>query len=86
MIEHDQELRDLAKLAKLKPKPQKTTMNALTSYLRHAIVTVLLFTVEKLHLPIEGAPAAADIIALTLVGTISWAFVKYIAPKIKLPL
>ena len=61
-------------------------MNALTSYLRHVIVTGLLFTVEKLHLPIEGAPAAADIIALALVGTISWAFVKYIVPKIKLPL
>jgi hypothetical protein len=58
-------------------------MNALTSYLRHVIVTGLLFTVEKFKLPLEGAGDAADVIALALIGTLSWAFVKYIAPKIK---
>lgn len=58
-------------------------MNAFASYLRHLIVTAILLAVEKLKLPIEGADAAADVIALTLVGTLSWWFVKYVAPKIK---
>lgn len=58
-------------------------MNALASYLRHLIVTGLLVAVEKLKLPIEGADAAADVIALFLVGTLSWWFVKYVAPKLR---
>ena len=60
-------------------------MNAITSYLRHLIVTAVLLAVEKLKLPIEGADAAADVIALTVVGTLSWWFVKYVAPRIKVP-
>ena len=60
-------------------------MNALASYLRHLIVTGLLIAIEKLKLPIEGANAAADVIALAIVGTLSWWFVKYIAPKLKIP-
>lgn len=60
-------------------------MNALASYLRHLIVTGILILVEKLKLPIEGANAAADVIALAVVGTLSWWFVKYLAPKIKIP-
>lgn len=60
-------------------------MNALASYLRHLIVTGILLLVEKLKLPIEGANAAADVIALAVVGTLSWWFVKYLAPKIKVP-
>ena len=57
-------------------------MNALASYLRHLIVTSILIAVEKLKLPIEGADQAADVIALVVVGTLSWAVVKY-APKLK---
>jgi hypothetical protein len=57
-------------------------MNALASYLRHIIVTGILIAVEKLKLPIEGADQAADVIALVVVGTLSWAVVKY-APKLK---
>ena len=57
-------------------------MNALASYLRHLIVTGILIAVEKLKLPIEGADQAADVIALVVVGTLSWAVVKY-APKLK---
>lgn len=60
-------------------------MNAFASYLRHLIVTAILLAVEKLKLPIEGADAAADVIALAVVGTLSWWFVKYVAPKIKVP-
>lgn len=60
-------------------------MNAFASYLRHLIVTGLLIAIEKLKLPIEGANAAADVIALAIVGTLSWWFVKYIAPKLKIP-
>lgn len=60
-------------------------MNALASYLRHLIVTAILLAVEKLKLPIEGADAAADVVALFIVGTLSWWFVKYVAPKIKVP-
>lgn len=59
-------------------------MNALASYIRHLIVTGILLLVEKHKLPIEGADAAADVIALAIVGTLSWWFVKYVAPKIKL--
>jgi hypothetical protein len=58
-------------------------MNALASYLRHLIVTGILFAVEKLGLPVEGADAAADVIALAVVGTLSWWVVKYVAPKVK---
>lgn len=58
-------------------------MNALASYLRHLIVTGILILVEKLKLPIEGADAAADAIALSVVGTLSWVIVKYVAPKLK---
>jgi len=46
-------------------------MNALASYLRHIIVTGILIAVDKIGLPIEGASAAADIIALAVVGTVS---------------
>ena len=60
-------------------------MNALASYLRHLIVTAILLAIEKLKLPIEGADKAADVIALVIVGTLSWWFVKYVAPKIKVP-
>ena len=57
-------------------------MNALASYLRHIIVAGILIAVEKLKLPIEGADQAADVIVLVVVGTLSWAVVKY-APKLK---
>ena len=59
-------------------------MNALASYLRHLIVTGILLAIEKFGLPIEGASQAADAVALFAVGTISWAFVKYVAPKLKI--
>jgi len=58
-------------------------MNALTSYIRHIIVTGTRVLFDKLHLPVDGAKDAADVIALAIVGTLSWWFVKYVAPKIK---
>ena len=60
-------------------------MNALSSYLRHLIVTGILIAVEKLKLPIEGASDAANVIALAIVGTVSWWFVKFVGPKLKVP-
>jgi hypothetical protein len=59
-------------------------INALTSYLRHLYVTGILIVIEKLKLPIDGAQDAANYIALAIIGTITWVFVKYIAPKIKI--
>lgn len=58
-------------------------MNALTSYLRHLFVTGILFIIEKIKLPIDGAEDAANVIALALIGSLSWLFVKYVAPLIK---
>jgi hypothetical protein len=58
-------------------------MNALSSYLRHIIVTGILFTVEKIGLPVEGAGEAAEVVALAVVGTLSWWAVKYVLPKLK---
>lgn len=52
-------------------------MNALTSYLRHLIVTGLVLLVEKQKLPLEGAEEAANVIALAVVGTAVWAAAKY---------
>ena len=60
-------------------------MNALASYLRHLIVAGILLAIEKLKLPIEGAEDAANVIALAVIGTLSWAFVKYVAPRLKIP-
>ena len=60
-------------------------MNALASYLRHLIVTGILLAIEKLKLPSEGAEDAANVIALAIIGTLSWAFVKYVAPILKIP-
>eukprot|EP00112_Aurelia_sp_Birch-Aquarium-sp1_P003890 Seg14393.2 transcript_id=Seg14393.2/GoldUCD/mRNA.D3Y31 product="hypothetical protein" pseudo=true protein_id=Seg14393.2/GoldUCD/D3Y31 len=51
--------------------------NPLLSYIRHLIVTGVLIVVEKLKLPVEGAESAANIIALSLIGTLSWLVVKY---------
>lgn len=58
-------------------------MNALTSYIRHIIVTGTLVLFDWLYFPADGAKEAADVIALAIVGTVSWWFVKYVAPKIK---
>jgi hypothetical protein len=57
----------------------------LTSYLRHLFVTGILFFVEKFKLPIEGSKDAANIIALAIIGTLTWVFAKYIAPRIRIP-
>jgi hypothetical protein len=56
-------------------------MTAITSYLRHIIVTAFLLLVEKFRLPVEGSEDAAHAIALILIGTLTWAFVKY-APEL----
>jgi len=58
-------------------------MNALYSYLRHLFVTGILLAVEKLKLPVEGAEDAANVIALALLGTLSWLFAKYAPSFIK---
>ena len=52
-------------------------MNALASYLRHLIVTGILLLVEKYRLPVQGAEDAANLIALTVIGTVVWAVAKY---------
>lgn len=56
-------------------------MTAITSYLRHLIVTGLLIVIERARLPIEGSEDAANAIALLVIGTATWAFVKY-APDV----
>jgi uncharacterized membrane protein (DUF373 family) len=58
-------------------------MNAIASYLRHIVVTGLVMLADKLALPEEGLAEAADVIALTVVGTLSWLFVKYVTPYLK---
>jgi hypothetical protein len=58
-------------------------MNPLQSYIRHIIVTAVIITAEKFKLPIDGAEEAVNVIALSLVGTASWLFVKYVAPFLK---
>ena len=58
-------------------------MNALASYIRHLIVTGLVMAVEKIGLPTEGLAEGADVIALAVVGTLSWVVVKYVAPYLK---
>jgi hypothetical protein len=56
-------------------------MTAITSYLRHLIVTGILIIIERAKLPIEGSEDAAHAIALLVIGTLTWAIVKY-APEI----
>ena len=58
-------------------------MNPLFSYLRYLIVTSLVLLAEKLALPAEGLAEAADFVALVVVGSASWFFVKYVAPRFK---
>lgn len=55
-------------------------MTAITSYIRHIIVTSLLLLIEKFKLPVEGSEDAAHAIALIAIGTLTWALVKY-APQ-----
>jgi hypothetical protein len=52
-------------------------MNPLLSYIRHLIVTAVILAVEHLKLPVEGAEDAAHVIALGVIGTLTWAVVKY---------
>jgi hypothetical protein len=52
-------------------------MNALQSYLRHLIVTGLVLAVEKTKFPLEGAAEAADVIALAVLGSLTWLVAKY---------
>ena len=55
-------------------------MTALSSYLRHLIVTAVLIAVEKVNLPVEGSEDAANAISLLVLGTGTWAIVKF-APQ-----
>lgn len=57
------------------------TMTAITSYLRHLIVTGVLVVIERTNLPVEGSHDAANAISLLAVGSLTWAIVKY-APQI----
>jgi hypothetical protein len=59
-------------------------MNALASYLRHLIVTGLMVLVAKYRLPAEGAPEAAQALALLVAGTLTGVMVKYIPAAAKL--
>jgi len=56
-------------------------MTAITSYLRHLIVTGVLVAIERTNLPVDGSHDAANAISLLAVGSLTWAVVKY-APKI----
>ena len=51
-------------------------MTALSSYLRHLIVTAVLIAVEKVNLPVEGSEDAANALSLLVLGTGTWAIVK----------
>jgi hypothetical protein len=57
-------------------------MNAITSYLRHLIVTGITLAIAKMKLPMEGAEKFADAIALIVIATITWAIVKYAPPSL----
>ena len=59
------------------PNPIPETMTALASYLRHLIVVMLLYVVQKYQLPVDGADAAANAVALAAFGSLTWAVVKY---------
>ena len=56
-------------------------MTAISSYLRHLVVTAVLLFIERAKLPVEGAEDAAHAIALLAIGTATWAIVKY-APEL----
>lgn len=53
-------------------------MNPIASYIRHIVVTGILLVAEKYSLPIEGMEDAAHAVALLVVGTLTWATVKFI--------
>lgn len=53
-------------------------MNPITSYLRHIIVTGILLVAEKYQLPVEGMEDAAHALGLLVVGSLTWATVKFI--------
>jgi hypothetical protein len=58
-------------------------MSALTSYLRHWIVTVIILLVAKYELPVEGSEEMAANVALIVIGTLTWAATKYAKPILK---
>ena len=53
-------------------------MNPIASYLRHIIVTGILLVAEKYQMPVEGMEDAAHAIGLLVVGSLTWASVKFI--------
>ena len=57
--------------------------SAFASYLRHLIVTGITVLLAKWKLPLEGADAFADSIALFVIATLTWLFVKYAPPGLK---
>ena len=59
-------------------------MNPIASYIRHILVTGILLVAEKYRLPVEGMEDAAHAIGLLVVGTLTWATVKYIPSLTKL--
>ncbi len=56
-------------------------MNPISSYLRHLIVSVIVMLLAKYKFPLDGAAPFADAFALSILGTITWAAVKY-APNL----
>ena len=51
--------------------------NPIASYLRHLIVVVIMLAIAKFKFPLDGASDFADSLALTLIGSATWALVKY---------
>lgn len=58
-------------------------MSAIQSYLRHLLVTGVMFLVDKAGLPVEGASAAVEALATAIAGTATWYVVKFVTPFLK---
>lgn len=56
-------------------------MNAISSYVRHVIVTFIVLLATKWQLPEAGLSDFAEGVALLAIGTITWLLVKY-APEL----
>ncbi|MEI8342528.1 MAG: hypothetical protein WCH43_13470 [Verrucomicrobiota bacterium] len=57
------------------------SLNPIASYLRHLIVVGVVLLLAKLKFPMDGASAFADAFSLSLLGSVTWAIVKY-APNL----
>ncbi len=55
--------------------------NPIASYLRHLIVVGIVLLLAKFKFPLDGADTFADAASLSLLGSSTWALVKY-APNL----